>query len=192
MKKLIAGITSAVATYILTRKSMNKPESEPEWEWVDGDDEEIEGPAFLKGDTVVTWNPYVEDYAEVDWDFSPLFFKVEKSKWDETDECYRYKLEGNDRWYAESWLMAPEYPMMTKLLNPSTEPPKKEVPIYQRSASDWSRRADELLDQYNALLHAEKIEESDQVMRTFLREQALFKAGEVIREVGGELGGVRE
>jgi hypothetical protein len=124
-----------------------KPENKPELDWIDGDDEEVDGPLYNVGDTVITFNPYTEDYAVVDFDFSPLYFVVEDYAFDEEDGEYRYKLEGNSEWFAETWVMLPEYPTMTKEMGEEDEE-EREAPKGNRNLQ---------VDYWLATLHDSKM-----------------------------------
>jgi hypothetical protein len=126
MKRLLIGLTSAIMSFAVTRKLQGKAEQADEQPkekheglvWISAEDVEVEevNPEFKVGEMVVTYNPYLCDYAETDFDFSPLYFVIEEVLWDEDDECYRYKFEKNDEWYAETWVMTPEHPFMVKKL----------------------------------------------------------------------------
>lgn len=227
MRKILIGAVTAVVSYTLTttlakkEKSEDTKDSEGEYGnlvWISADEVRDEGePIFNVGDTVVTFNPYTHDYAEIDLDWSPIYFEVQDVFYDENDGVYRYKLDENE-WFAESWLMKPEHPYMNKSFNEeegkmmfsydSFEGGKKDETekakellasgakglekseLKRRKA--WKKRMDELLDEYNGYVHEGETEKAEEVQATYQREQALFNAGSVIRELGGELGGERE
>jgi hypothetical protein len=131
MKRLLAGMTSAIISFAVTRKLQRKETKSAksakhtDLVWISADDveEESDGPKFNVGDEVITHNPYTSDYAAMDFDGSPLYFLIEDFSWDLDDGCYRYKMKHNDEWFAETWLMAPEYPYMAK---PPSEETKEE------------------------------------------------------------------
>lgn len=210
MRKLLVGltsITSAVAAYTATRRKLREPITiEPEgFEWIDADEPEVLEPLYDEGEYVITYNPYTQDYVLYDLDFTPLYMKVEDVAWDEEDGEFRYKLEHEDQWFAESWLMEPDYPMMEKELDGDDEnkteedenmPKNAQNRIFEKSEltrrKEWKTRSDELLDAYNAKLKEGEVKEADKIMETYRKEYALFQAGSLIREAGGELGGERK
>lgn len=212
MKRLIVGVISAVATAYAIRKA-GKPEAQ---------EPKAKVPKFSVGDQVLTISPFTGEYVYVDFDGTPLFYEIDKVKWCEPDGNFRYWIDLEGEWIAESWLQKPEYPPMTmtheddydedtgtitmtlgfedgEIVVSSTEK-KKEAPkmgghralekseLARRKA--WSIRMDELMDEYNEYLQAGDSEAADTTLRTYKREQALFNAGSLIREIGGELGGV--
>jgi hypothetical protein len=204
MKRLIVGFTSAVAGFLITRKLTEKKEGVT---WISGEGSEINEekpePQFDIGEEVLTVDPYTGDYIDTDFDMSPLYFEVEDYAWAYEEGIYRYKLKNNDEWFAEVWLTEPEHPMMTKNLveNEDTEPKEEKTMAKEKMGhralertelarrKEWSERADVLLDRYNEKLQAGDTEGADRAMQKYQREQAMFNAGSVIREVGGELGG---
>jgi hypothetical protein len=204
MKRLIVGFTSAIAGFLITRKLT---EQQSGVTWISGEGSDKPEPQFDVGDEVLTVDPYTGDYVDTDFDMSPLYFEVEDYAWDVDAEIYRYKLKNNPEWFAEVWLTEPEYPMMTKDLEETTENEtynsKEEIEMSGKEKmghralertelarrKEWSERADVLLDRYNEKLKAGDTEGAERAMKKYQREQAMFNAGSVIREAGGELGG---
>jgi hypothetical protein len=200
MKRLIVGFTSAIAGFFITRKLTEKKESVT---WISGEGSDIPEPKFGVGDQIITTNPYTGDYAIQDFDGSPLYNFIEDLAYDEDDEEFRYLIEGE--WFAETWLMDPPYPLMVKDLveNEDTEPKEEKTMAKEKTGhralertelarrKEWSERADKLLDRYNEQLREGLTEAAERTMKKYMREQAMFNAGTLIREAGGELGGER-
>lgn len=213
MKKFIVGLASAIGAFVAVRKLSKQEQSS--FEWIDADDDEDVAdeliPEYEVGEIVVTYNPYIEDYADFDFDGSPVYYEIEEVKWDETDKCFRYKVEDGRTWLAESWLAYPKYPFMEKDMGefkPETNENKGEAvpmkinngkPTGHRASEKtevarrkaWSKRADELLDLYNGHKSKGNLETAERIMEQYKYEQAMFNAGTLIREMGGELGGER-
>lgn len=209
MKRLLIGIASAVTAFFAVRKAMK---TEGTFEWIDADDTDELETMYSTGEKVMLWNPYIDDYVDFDPDHGPLVHIVESSKWDADDECFRYKLENEEDWYAESWLVELEYPTMvdwnenkntetgeeSKMNNGSNG--KQGQPKGHRAAEKaevarrkaWAKRADELLDLYNGHRKKGNVETAEEIMAQYKYEQAMFNAGTAIREAGGDLGGERE
>ena len=140
MKKVIAGIASAIGALVTAKgklESKKEPEPEPESNlvWISADDPNE--PIFAEGEYVVTFNPYTNDYAIVDFDFSPLYFKITDVRFDEDDEMFRYKLGGNRDWFAEEWLMKPMVPFMVKPMDTKLPEPKNEPETNQFEIDYW-------------------------------------------------------
>lgn len=205
MKRLIVGFTSAIAGYLLTKSTLKKRRN---FEWISADESEQESekhePVFEIGEHVLTVDPYTGDYVDTDFDMTPLYFEIVDYAWSVDERIYRYKLKENDEWVAEVWLSAPEYPMMVQDLVETEENETKEETKMGKEIKghravertelarrkEWSERADVLLDRYNEQLREGKTEAAERTMKKYMREQAMFNAGSLIREVGGELGGV--
>lgn len=207
MKRLIVGAVTAAITAITARKVAGKQKpAEPQEESLNA-----KIPKFQPGDTVITTNPFTKDYAYMDFDGSPLFFTVAKVKWCAPDSDFRYLLEEEDEWVAESWLEKPEYPQMTmEYTGPDEDEEKPLIMTFTPFSSDdepeeaeeftghralekaelarrqaWTKRADELLDAYLAAEGKQRLE----ILAQYNHEKAMHDAGSLIREIGGELGG---
>jgi hypothetical protein len=205
MRRLIVGFTSAIAGFFITRKLTENTKKQSGVTWISGEGSEKPEPQFDIGDEVLTVDPYTGDYVDTDFDMSPLYFEVEDYAWDVDGEVYRYKLKNNPEWFAEMWLTEPEFPMMTKDLEETTEnESKEEIEMAKEKTGhralertelarrkEWSERADKLLDRYNEQLREGLTEAAERTMKKYMREQAMFNAGSLIREAGGELGGER-
>lgn len=219
MKRWIIGIASAVTAFIATKKLVEK-EHEPvkSFEWIDGDGEETTDikPEYEVGEVILPFNPYTGDYADFDFDGSPIHYEIEDIKWDAKDKVYRYKVD-EGTWFAEPWMTRPKYPYMQRDLDDYddatdiTEDDEGEIVLTGKNAKqskqilghraaektevarrkEWIARADVLLDQHNGLIKAGNMGAAHAVMAQYKSEQAMFLAGNVIRELGGELNGER-
>lgn len=125
---------NAIITYIKRILRIKSPTEEhakgtKDFVWIDGEetDEEAELPSkpmFLKGDTVVLYNPYTELYIAEEWDaIEPTRYEVGYVDYDEEDGVFRYKLaridgegteEDSEDWYAEEWVRYPLAPTFYK------------------------------------------------------------------------------
>lgn len=205
MKRLVVGaVTVVVTAWAILKRT--KPEQET-----------VKKPKFKVGDQIVTLSPFTNDYVYTDFDGTPLYYTIDKVRWFPEDDSYRYWLEIEGEWIAESWLQKPEHPQMTSTDDDDEDYSMvefidgdddddydtgqyKEVPVMKgpkglekselARRKSWAQRADELLDEYNNHLKAGDKESADEVMQTYQQEQAMFNAGSLIREIGGELGGI--
>lgn len=106
----MAGLATGITTYCLTKK-LRKPTPASTFEWVSADeDEETEPlPMFYEGDELHLFNPYMGAmYSDTDVG-APSTYVVKDVRYDDQDEVFRYKLEGEDEWVSEDWLSLPIY-----------------------------------------------------------------------------------
>lgn len=123
MRKLLLGAiaaTSYIATKVAGRRKDKTSHADDVQESSGISDNlkvKIALPQFSVGDLVVTLNPYTSDYAIIDIDEeTPLYYEIEGTAWDEESGCYRYKIDSEEGWFAESWLIDTPYPIMAKEL----------------------------------------------------------------------------
>ena len=82
-----------------------------EWQMPRDDDGASE---FEVGDVVLLVNPYMDFAILMDKRQVQFHFEITSVRWDVDDHCYRYQLDNKCEWYAECWLMEPDFPEMYK------------------------------------------------------------------------------
>lgn len=116
---LLSGL--AALTAIASATARSKPKPPPDFEWIDGEQDAEDaysaGPLYDVGDTVVVVNPFTYDYEIVDIDGeTPLYYEIRAVSFQESKQpgasTFRYQINGENDWYAESWLDFAPHPHM--------------------------------------------------------------------------------
>lgn len=118
----MAGLATGITTYCLTKK-LRKPTPASTFEWISAEDEETEPlPMFYEGDELHLFNPYMGAmYSDTDVG-APSTYVVKDVRYDDQDEVFRYKLEGEDEWVSEDWLSLPMYSKFKRELETEINP----------------------------------------------------------------------
>lgn len=150
----MAGLATGITTYCLTKK-LRKPTPASTFEWISAEDEDVEPlPMFYEGDELHLFNPYMGAmYSDTDVG-APSTYVVKDVRYDDQDEVFRYKLEGEDEWVSEDWLSLPIYSKFKRELTVdiTEQLVNAERKILGKALDDFAKGAeiDRLLDVMNS------------------------------------------